>query len=164
MSAIAIQIRDAIVAALNTAVAEPDAVYPADDAPFRFGFTAKGVYFHDVNFSEAFAGLIVQAVCTGVRSSTLDRGTDGDAVTVELGIFKRVDRDAARGDDFAEVGNLVEFVENLRDWLRSNPIEGADLEPGAKIEIEPIYDFEKLAKESVFASVIRVPILAQYEI
>lgn len=163
MSAIAIQIRDAVVAALNAAVAADGAIYPEDDAPFRFGFTARGAYFNDVNLAEAFEGLVVSVVCTGVKSSTLDRDTDGDAVTIEIGVFKRVDREAAQGDGFAEVGTLVEFVENVRDWLRLNPIDGAELEPGAKIEIDPIYDFEKLSKDSVFASVVRVPILAQFE-
>ena len=163
MAAVTTTIRNAIVAALNAAVAEPDAVYPAADAPFRFGFEAAGAFLIDLDLAGGFTGLTVLVVATAVKSATADRDTDGDTVTVEIGILQRFERSSLQAANFSQVGDLVEFAENVRDWLRSNPIEGAELHPLDNIELSPLYDHDRLLKDSLFASVIKVPVLAQFE-
>ena len=162
MPATSTTIRDAVVAALNAAVAEPDAVYPAENAPFRFGFEAEGKFVVNVNLPEGFTGLSVPVICTSVKSAPADRDTDADTVVVEIGILKRIDRAAAAEDEFAEVGDLVEFAEQIRDWIRRNPIDGAEL-ANDPLTLDPLYDHDLLSKAGLFAAVVKVPILAQFE-
>lgn len=156
-------IRDAVVSALNAAVAADGAVYPTDGYAFRFGFEAVGRFVVNVNLPEGFTGLAVEVICNEIRTTTGDRNTDLDLVVVDVGIIKRIDRAAASADEFAEVGALVEFVENVRDWLRRNPIDGCPLDPVENVSLVPLYDHKMLSENGIFAAVVRVPIQAQFE-
>lgn len=148
-----IAVRDAVVAALNAAAEV--------DGAFVLPFTAAAKRVVNLQLAEGFTGVEVPVVATGVVSSDADRQTQIDVVQIEVGVVKRLDRATAAVDDFAEADTLVELLEQLRDALRADAVDGWRLD-NKSAEVAPLYDHERLLKDSLFVGVVKMFYQVQY--
>ncbi|MGC3968937.1 MAG: hypothetical protein QM775_16670 [Pirellulales bacterium] len=162
MSARSIQVRDAVVAALNAA----SAAGGFDDqqgerVAFGIGFTARPVRVVSVTLPDGYEGIDVMVVATEIKTSVVGRDVYVDAVSIDIGVKAHIDRVAAEADDFAAVDPLVAFVEMLRDCLLLGAVEAFDVMPQEPSKIEPLYDQSKLMDASTFISVATVVYAAE---
>ena len=117
MAAPIIQIRDAVVARLTEFGASEDAALE---------FVPEAALFP--SFDKEDSSLKVLVIGSGLSVSSAARDTDAKSYTIDIGVFQPV----PKADEFEDIEELVELVEQILSFLRSdagglhNPSEGAE--------------------------------------
>lgn len=151
MSAVILQLRDAVVGRLATGVADDE---------FSEEFTPRGAFVIDVDRDSSALDVVV--VGTTEATDQTARDVDGTDHTIEIGVLKKVDASTIDSD----TASLIELVEGIRDYLRNKDGAIDDAPDGAawtpveadwiSSEISPLYDHARLREHYRFASVQRV--------
>ncbi len=153
MSTPIIQIRDAVIGRLTEYGASEDV--PVEFAP------AAALY---PDFKKTDAALQVIVIASGLSASTAARDTDGKGYTLDIGIFKPIDR-TSEDTEAEQVEKLIALVDGILSFLRSDdgtltdPDESAEWTAVDAVwddEVEPntpvLYDQLQLREGGVFVS------------
>ena len=139
-SATAIQIADAVVAALNGAgLSQP--------------VTAVRYYLPEFD-SKEMDQLHVSVVPAELDEEIADRTRDRAEYKIHVAVQQRVSKQDPPGLDTAAIDGLMQLVEEIDDLFRHKPLAGLDAAHWTKTENKPIYDPKQLKDNSLFVSLL----------
>ena len=140
MSAITIEIADAVVAALNAAtLSQP--------------FTAVRHYLPEFDLKE-MGTLHISVVPAELDEEVADRTRDRAEYKIHVAVQKRVAKQDPPGLDTAAIDALMQLVEEIDDLFRHNRLAGYEQAHWAKTENKPIYDPKQLKEHGLFTSLL----------
>ena len=140
MSAITIEIADAVVAALNA-------------ARLSQSFTAVRHYLPEFDLKE-METLHVSVVPAELDEETSDRTRDKAEYKIHVAVQKRVAKQDPPGIDTAAVDALMQLVEEIDDLFRHKRLTGYEQASWAKTENKPIFDPKHLKEHGQFTSLL----------
>jgi hypothetical protein len=140
MSAVTLEIADAVVAALNAAA-------------LSHPFTAARHYLPEFDLKEMDT-LHVSVVPAELDEEIADRTRDRAEYKIHVAVQKRVAKQDPPGIDTAAVDALMQLVEEIDDLLRHKRLAGCEGAHWVKTENKPIYDPRQLKEHGLFTSLL----------
>jgi hypothetical protein len=137
---IAIQIADAVVAALNLAT-------------LREPVTVKRFYLPEFDLKE-MDSLHVSVVPAEMDEEVADRSRDRAEYKIHVAVQKRVVRNDPPGLDEAAIDALMQLVQEIDDLFRHKPLAAFPPASWAKTENRPIFDPKHLKDHGQFTSLL----------
>jgi hypothetical protein len=138
--AVAVEIADAMVTALNA-------------AQLSEAFEAKRYYLPEFDLKEMNT-LHVSVVPAELDEEIADRSRDRAEYKIHVAVQKRVASNDPPGFDEAAIDGLMQLVQEIDDLFRHKPLAGYTQAGWAKTENKPIYDPKHLKENSQFTSLL----------
>jgi hypothetical protein len=138
--ALAIEIADAVVAALNLAT-------------LREPVTVKRFYLPEFDLKEMDT-LHVSVVPAELDEEVADRSRDRAEYKIHVAVQKRVATSDPPGFDEAAIDGLMQLVQDIDDLFRHKPLAAFPAASWAKTENKPIYDPKHLKDHGQFTSLL----------
>jgi hypothetical protein len=140
MSALAIEIADALVTALNA-------------HRFSQTFTAARYYLPEFDLTE-MDQLHVSVVPAELDEEIADRTRDRAEYKIHVAVQKRVTKQDPPGLDMTAIDGLMGLVQEIDDLVRHKPLAGYEQAHWTKTENKPIYDPKHLKEHGQFTSLL----------
>ena len=140
MTAVVVEIADAVVAALN-------------GAHLSQAVSAERYYLPEFDLPE-MDQLHVSVVPAELDEEIADRTRDRAEYKIHVAVQKRVTKQDPSGLDTAAIDGLMRLVEEIDDLFRHKPLLGYPEAHWTKTENKPIYDPKHLKEHGQFTSLL----------